>query len=176
MKKELLTSLILMGLACNVHAEEKCGDAVGNVIMGKVSLGCMRIAGTAKLDGTTLKGMLRVAGPLDAKSTHLTSLQIAGKTNLADSIITGPVHIAGPLEATNTTFQGTVKLSAKSAMFSHCTLKDIEITSDKAGQAALISLENGTTVTGNITFVNGNGVVKNSHSSIAGKVIGGKSE
>ncbi|MDR3478527.1 MAG: hypothetical protein P4M14_10910 [Gammaproteobacteria bacterium] len=174
MKYLLLTGFVSLALTATASfAEEKCGEAKGNMIVGKVTLQCLKITGTAKFDGTTIAGNLHITGPLEAKSAKLSSLKVAGVVTLTDTTVSGPVNIAGTLEAKNTTFLDKILFQGKSASFTHSTLKDIEITS-KASQKTTIYLEDDSVINGNITFKNGNGLVKNHHATLNGKIIGGK--
>jgi cytoskeletal protein CcmA (bactofilin family) len=175
MKYLLLAALASLTFTNTVLAADKCAEASGNMTVGKVTLQCLKVIGTAKFEGTTLEGALNLTGPLEAKSTHFSSLKIMGNAILTDSTVTGIVKITGGLDAKNTIFLDKIVINGKSALFSHSTLKDIDIIA-KARQKASITLEDESIVNGNITFTTGNGIVINHHATLNGKIIGGKME
>lgn len=173
MKKFTITCFLLslVFTSTNSIASEKCAQAMGNMIVGKVTMNCLKVKGTAKFNNTTIKENLDVMGSLNATSANLNSLTIKGQVTLDKSKVSGVVNIQGMLEASDTTFGDKILLETQSATFKHSTMKGIKITSTKP---ATVYLNDQSTVDGDIEFTHGDGIVKNNGSKITGKVIGGK--
>lgn len=169
MKKLILVSLLSF-TAMNVTA--KCTEAIANTTMGKITLHCLKITGVVNLNGTTIQKNLDLIGSLNATSAHLNQLNSKGDVILHQTIVSGKTNIQGKLEATNTIFANSIQLTTTSATFYHSTLENLQVTAQKTAYVYL----NQSTVNGNINFTQGHGVVKNNHSTIKGKIIGGKIE
>lgn len=163
---------ILLGLLsfASMNAMAKCTEAFANTTMGRVTLSCLKITGAAHLKGTTIQDTFDVLGELTASESHFNQLNAIGKTTLTRVSIAGDANIVGSLQASDTSFGGELKLAAVSATFTHANLNNLKVTSTKPATIEL----NESTVNGDITFVKGNGVVKNNRSTIKGKIIGGK--
>ncbi len=177
MNRTSLTALLsLLLTSTSIFAADKCTHSAGNMVVGKVTMQCLVVAGSALFNGTTIKGSLKVAGSLNANSAMLNNVDVTGSMNINNSNIDGSTKITGALEATDTSFLDKVQITAISSIFNHCITKNIFVSSSKSGKPAYLYLNNHSVVNGNITFVNGNGIVKKNDSEINGDVVGGKVE
>jgi len=170
----LSASVLLIAAATNTIAGKKCARAEGNMIVGKVTMDCLDVKGSAKFNQTTIKGALHINGPLTAKSSSLNRINIVGNTVLHDSTVSGLANVTGSLEASDTAFKDNIQASSQSVTLNHSTVRNIKIKSDKPHQITYVYLNDNSVVSGNITFVGGKGVVKNQRSKVLGKIIGGK--
>jgi hypothetical protein len=177
-KRNLLVipAILLISCPLTAFAETKCAEVSGNMIVGKVTLGCTNIQGSATFKTSTFTGKLDVAGPLKANASNLAEVDVAGDVTLDNSVVSGTAKITGDIIATDTTFKATLQAFTHSITLIGSTAEDIEITPSKPHEAAYLYLNAGSTVNGNITFKNGHGIVKNNHSTLKGKVTGGKIE
>jgi hypothetical protein len=174
-KRNLLAipSTLLICYSLNAFALEKCAEVSGNMIVGKASLTCSKIKGSATFKGSTFTGKLDITGPLKANDAKLTAINVTGNVTLDHSVVSGVANITGELTASDTVFKDKLQVTTATVTLNGGTAEDIEIKSHKT---AYLYLNDGSIVNGNITFKNGNGVVKNNHSTIKGKVVGGKVE
>jgi hypothetical protein len=166
-KLTIITTLFFLQAAA-AHAE--CGTLVGNTTLGKVSLQCQNITGTATLTDTTITGLLTISGDLSAQRALLVGLNVVGNVSLDSTTVSGSSTIIGKLDASSSKLTD-VELDGTSATFTTSTVQNILVKSSR-NQAAHIILNN-SVVNGNITFANGNGIVQNNNSKITGKVTGG---
>lgn len=174
MKKIFCLASLLLLTSTTIHAEGKCGTAIGNTVMhGATMMQCQKITGAATLNQSTMHGTLTVIGNLSAKQSTLLDIDITGDVNLLMSAVDGKSKITGQLNATKTTFADSIELTGKTATFHTSYTRGIIINSKKP---AYIYLDDHSVVDGDITFTNGDGIVKNTNSIIHGKVIGGKIE
>lgn len=174
-KSALLIGLIALSLQ-TAQAAPQCGSAQGNMIAGKVTMSCLNISGSAKMDGTTIKDTLTMTGPLDAKNTRLGSLIVTGDVKIADSVISGPTTIVGTLDSSNTTYEGKVQITSNTVTLTHSTVSSITINAAKPGKKIYLYLKDNSFINGDIVFTGGAGVVKSKQSTISGKVVGGTVE
>jgi hypothetical protein len=174
MLKKTLCLVTLLFTCSTLAVADNCGSAAGNTIIGKVTLNCQNITGSANLTATTMQGKLGVIGDLNANQANLNSIDVVGNVLLQNTTVNGTTHIVGKLEASTTIFKDTIQMDSLSATFNNSTTQGIEINSSRQNQNAFVYLNDNTIVNGNITFTNGNGVVQSHNSKINGKVIGGK--
>jgi hypothetical protein len=171
MKIYKIIFITLLLLSTRALADNGCGTAVGNVVMGKVTLQCQQITGNATLTGTTMTGKLTVLGGLTATRATLDSIDVTGNVTL-DSSTVGPAKITGQLVASDSTFKD-IAINSEDVELSHSTTGNIVISSSRANSSPILKLTKKCTVNGNITFTGSPGVEVND-SKITGKVIGGK--
>lgn len=171
MKIYKIIFITLLFLATHAMADNGCGTAVGNVVMGKVTLQCQQITGNATLTDTTMTGKLTVLGGLTSTRAKLDSIDVTGNVTL-DSSTVGPAKITGQLVATGSTFKD-IEINSEDVKLSNSTAGNIVITSNRANSSPTLQLTKKCTVNGNITFTGSPGVVEVNDSKITGKVIGG---
>jgi hypothetical protein len=177
-KRSLLAipAILLISASLTTFAEARCADAAGNVIMNHLNLSCIKVQGSATLKASTLTGKLDVTGQIKANDSKLAEINAIGDLTLDKSVVSGEALISGDVIATDTTFKAKLQATARSVTLTGSTAEDIEITSKKPNETAYLYLNAGSKVNGNVTFKNGHGIVKNHHSTLKGKVIGGKIE
>jgi hypothetical protein len=177
-KRNLLAipAILLISCPLTAFAETKCSEVAGNMIVGQVTLGCTNVQGSATFKTTIFTGKLHVIGPLKADASKLAEINVTGDVTLDNSVVAGAAEITGDIMATDTVFKATLQASTHSITLIGSTAEDIEITPNKPHETTYLYLNAGSTVNGNITFKNGQGIVKNHHSTLKGKVIGGKIE
>jgi hypothetical protein len=161
---------ILLAVSVHASANEKCAEAMGRMVVGKVTMECLHVTGDTRFDGTTIRHKLTVIGAFDAKSAKLSDLEVTGNVVLHNSHISGVTHITGALQAFDTYFGGKIDLTAQLVRLSHVTTHMIRIDSNKPAE---LDLDN-TIVNGDIVFSHPGGIVKNHKSQIHGKIMGGK--
>ena len=135
---------------------------------------CLQAAGNVIFNGTTIEEGLTITGNLEAKDATLNSLNIVGAATLKNTTISGATQIVGGLQATDSNFKDKIQITSKTVTLNHSNTQDIEIKDDDAKSSPSVYLNDNSVVNGNITFVDGNGLVKNNNSKINGKIIGGK--
>jgi hypothetical protein len=165
----IILTLLFLLCATRALADAGCGTAVGNVIMGKVTLQCQQITGNATLTDTTITGKLTVLGGLTATRVKLNSIDVIGNVSLDDST-TGPAKITGQLIASGSTFKD-IEIQGEDVELNSSTTGNIVITSSRA---PVLYLSKNCTVNCNITFSQSPGVVEMADSKINGKVTGAK--
>jgi len=170
MKNKNLASLTALFFLLTPLAHAACGTLVGNTVLGKVSLQCQNITGTATLTDTAITGILTVSGDLNATRASIAGLNVVGNVSLNSTIVSGSTSIIGKLDASTSKFTD-IELEGSSATFSKSTIKNILIKSSRNETPQIVL--NNTVVDGNITFTSGKGIVQNNNSKITGKVIGG---
>ncbi len=172
MKIQQIIFITLLLLTTRVLADNGCGTAVGNVVMGKVTLQCQQITGNADLTGTTMTGKLTVLGGLTATRAKLDSIDVTGNVTLTDSTL-GSAKITGQLVASGTTFKD-IEIIGDNIELSHSTTGNIVINSSRGNSSPTLTLSKKCTVNGDITFNGSQGVVLGNDAKITGKIIGGK--
>jgi hypothetical protein len=172
MKKVFLVAVVTALISGNIYA--KCAHAEGNMIVKKVTLGCLDLEGNANFSSTTIQKALTMKGDLTSTSSTLNNLDVAGKVNLQKTTVIGPAKIAGSLSASQSTFSDKLTVNSALVTLDNSSTHDIDISFNKKDQIAYVTLSADSVVNGNISFANRNGIVKNNHSKINGKVSGGK--
>ncbi len=170
----VLTGILLIH-SSTLFAAAKCAEVKGNFVVGKVTLGCTNVTGNATIKKTTFTGELKIRGDLKATESTFMSINVAGDVALNNSTVASTAKIDGKLMANNTTFQDKLDIKTQAITLNHATTHGIEIKATKIKKPVVVTI-NESTIDGDITFVDGNGVVKNHHATINGKVIGGKVE
>jgi hypothetical protein len=172
LNKYLLLGTLLF-LNSQANADGQCASAVGNTIIGKTTIQCMKIVGTASLTNTTMVGLLTLSGDLNATHATLNDLSIVGNVNLQNTTVAGNADITGKLNASDSKLSG-IKLHGEEIILSNSTSQDILIDSSRDSDTSHLVLNNNSIVNGDITFSDGKGIVENHNSKITGKIIGGK--
>ena len=169
MKKTVLLLATLQTLACTpALAADKCANAIGNITIGKVTLGCMIITGSANFTKTELTGPLVLKGKLEAMESTLMEIQVAGPVSLTMTSVNGKASIVGPvLEATKSSFAQSLDFTGDAIRLNKTTTRNITINSQHPVTLSLTDV----TVNGDIRFTHGKGTVENNHSSIHGQVL-----
>jgi hypothetical protein len=177
-KKNLLVlpTILLICSSIDTFAAEKCAEVSGNMIVGKAKLTCTTIKGSATFTGSTFTGKVDIIGPLKADTTKLEEIKVTGNVTLNHTIVSGAAQIKGNVTATDSAFKEKLQATSASITLNDSIAEDIEITANKPHATMYLYLNEGSTVNGNITFKNGNGIIKNNHSTLKGKVTGGKME
>ncbi len=97
--------IILISSTLSTLAEAKCAEVMGNMVVGKVTLGCANIIGSATFKASTFTGDLNITGPLKADSAKLAGLHVIGDITLNHSIVSSTTQVVGNITATDTTFK-----------------------------------------------------------------------
>jgi hypothetical protein len=173
-KLAVITFLFLANATIAI-ADNGCGTAVGNVIMGKAVLQCQQITGNATLTDTTITGKLSVLGGVTATGAKLDSLDVTGNLSLMNTVVSGPVTVTGLFVASNSTFKD-ILVHGDSLQLEASTTGNIVIDSSRTNSTPTVQLAKKCTVNGNITFTKTAGVVEMNDSKITGQIIGGKAK
>lgn len=132
--------------------------------------------GSTNLGGTTVTDSTSVNGSLRATEADLNKLDVNGSANLEKCTVHGNANINGSLKGKDNTFEDKLTISSNKVCLDSTSTQSIEIrkvTSDNNKQ--VVTLENNSSVKGDITFASGNGVVVvDSNSQLSGNVIGGE--
>jgi hypothetical protein len=161
MKLNKLAVITFIFLASSTYAiaDNGCGTAVGNVIMGKAVLQCQQITGNATLTDTTITGKLSVLGGLTATGAKIDSLDVTGNISLMNSTINGPTTVTGQFVASNSTLKD-ILVHGDSLQLEASTTGNIVIDSARTDSTPTVQLAKKCTVNGNITFMKTAGVVE----------------
>jgi len=142
---------------------------------GRKTVENVNVNGSTNLDGTTVTDSTSVNGSLRATEADLNRLHVNGSANLEKCTVHGNAHINGSLKSKDNRFEDTLIISSHKVCLDSTSTQSIEvrkITPDNNKQ--VVTLENNSSVMGDITFASGNGVViVDSQSKISGNVIGG---
>lgn len=148
---------------------------IGSDTYGKTSIESLDLLGTAKLNGTTVQ-TLKITGNLIARSALLKKVGAVGNVQFEDTVVEDAIQITGSLQATGSEFRKTLLFIGQKALFSDCKLCGITVQRDGTFKAKqVIELKEGTTVSGDIVFENGEGVVfLYPRARVLGSVSGGR--
>jgi cytoskeletal protein CcmA (bactofilin family) len=174
MKQGLIALMLFAGFSAS-YAEETCSILSGNMTCHGGTINKLTANGIVKVGSTVITGPTVVNGLLSAANANFMTLEVNGSAHLTECVIMANAQIKGYLSATATRFEGQLKIYANAATLSNSkVLGDLHVFSNKPNKH-LVYLENGSEVTGNIIFNNGNGeVIVRENSRIHGKVLGGK--
>ena len=130
--------------------------------------------GSIQLNDCSVSGLLQSYGASTIISSDVASIYSAGYCSTQDSAI-GSVQVFGYLTSENSNFTNTLEITSTSAKLLATQTKDIVFHTTTPIQPQALTLQQESTVNGDITFEEGDGTVyKSSDSTINGDVIGGK--
>lgn len=165
------TFITLMFSTLNSYAGQ-CIESAGKVSYGNEIIPCLKVAGKATLNGTTVQGLTRISGSVFAKNANLNQLNVSGKADLTGTMINGTGEISGLLTTFKSQVLGDLTISSNTVELESTTTKNITI--NPGGLEQVLYLTN-SIVEGNVIFTSGNGVVYlRGASQVTGKIIGGK--
>lgn len=135
----------------------------------------VKVNGTVKLRGTTVKRHLEVNGQLKAEDAEIKAMQINGKAALSECSVQSESTVCGALVAVNSKFMNGLVAITDKVILDSCQLKSLYI--PKLGWPVaeqVVELKGSTTVYGDITFESGKGfVIISDSSSVKGSILGG---
>lgn len=134
----------------------------------------LTINGKGKLNKINVTEILDVNGNLQANNSEISSLKINGKIELINSVISGKAIIYGTLNAKESTLQD-IEASSTFISLNNSKAQNIVI-KDTNKDKYIIELDNASIVFKDIIFEGKNGQIKikDSLSTVHGKVIGGQ--
>ncbi len=145
-------------------------------VMGPTQFTHLTVTGATELTGPVNSseqgtfGQLKVTGPLDVKQITANTLSVTGPVKIKESTITGDTEVVGPLSAEKSKF-GDITVTADTVTLTDADVHNIIVKNDH-GQKQTLYLKKAS-VSGNITFESGRGlVVKSKDSDIKGDVKG----
>ena len=149
-------------------------------VMGPLVLSDSEVQGEVKVYGplsgkSITMDSLTVQGPADIQSLKVGDMTISGPLNINNSLISGSVIVNGPINSSNTVFQKEISVASKSLTFSNSEIQNLTIkpSTDIMNKPQIVYLKGTTVVSGNITFEEGNGIIKADKSVVIKGVIKG---
>lgn len=140
---------------------------------GAEHLGTIEILGATELDGTNVEH-LTVYGNLQAQKAIIGTLMVNGSVYLENSVVQYEAMIQGFLEASTTTFNKII-IASTEVIFRATTIKDIIVRNNQGSGISRVKLNNGSHITGSVTFESGDGeILLSADSSVSGRVKGGR--
>ena len=138
----------------------------------------LKINGEAILgENTIVKDTMVVNGKLEAKGvTFEAELFSNGTTTLSKSWLNNNTHLSGTITTNNCHFLKNLSLLAQKSTYTNCNFSNVTVQKIPSVKTApTIRLENGSIMSGDLTFEAGNGeAYLDSSSQIKGTVHGGK--
>lgn len=170
MKKQYVAILGL--LVINTCA----ADDFGICNYGKQNLPAVICFGPAILNNTSVRGNIKVVGPLTARGVQAKSLQVTGSAEVHDTQIAAAVEITGYLQSYGSHFYTTLTVEGDQLFLDHTIIGgDVTMTSNV--NKPIITLQCNSSITGNVTFGGVAGVLQVSDdSAMQGKVNNGTLE
>jgi hypothetical protein len=127
--------------------------------LGKETFDSLTCYGSTELNGTIIKGNVKVTGPFKTKNATMGDMTIIGTANLENSIVEGSSDVTGLLHAQDVKFQKGIRITAANMVLTHSSVAgSITMSSDE--QTPYLKVECGSEVTGTIQFNGQPGIVQ----------------
>jgi hypothetical protein len=173
LSKKIALALYGFSLITTLSSADPCGTALGNTTIEKATLQCLDLTGKGIFNMATMLGKLTIVGSLDATKSTFNTLDVTGNVTLQFVTVGGNAKIIGALNATDSSFLADLVLNTQTVNLTRTNAKNITLNTERDHEVPVFVITD-STITGNITFSSGNGIVQNHNSKITGKVIGGK--
>ncbi len=153
--------IMLLGMIASAHAStqfEACH-------YDKQEMSAVVCYGPAELNGTVVKGDVKVVGALTANDISAGSITVSGSAELKNVHVNGAVNIEGFLHAHNTEFNQSISIAAADVILNHSTVRGA-ITINEAKDRPTVQIQCGSIIAGSISFVGLAGTVQVAGDSI----------
>src|SRR5947207_3072117 len=148
MKSNLILLVSVAVLGVNTSYAQ---DAFSSCSHGKENLASVICYGPAVLKETTVRGNIKVVGPLTARKVIAHSLQVTGTADLQDMQVAEAVEITGYLQAYDSHFYKGLTIQADNALLNH-TIVGGDVEMNSSATKPYFRVQCGSSVNGNITF------------------------
>lgn len=148
----------------------------GSCSHGKENLDSVICYGPAILKDTTVRGNIKVVGPLTAKNVMARSMQVTGEANVENTKVADLVEVTGYLKAVSSHFFKGLTVQGDNVLLNG-TIVSGDVTVSSTATKPYFRMQCGSSVTGNVIFGGIAGVVQVSDdSSLVGKIQNGVME
>lgn len=159
-------------LSASVGGYEQCEQGSSNIFCGDIVVEQVISNGVASMQGTIVKREASINGTLYASDVKINKLTVNGTANIERARINEQTEINGTLDAKMSHFYGPIYLGSNTASFKNCRTKEIFIGHVNSPESKVYL--SGTTIGGNITFLDKKGTAYICNGSkLIGKVING---
>jgi hypothetical protein len=175
---KIIVFLASLLISYSVFAENPCqvsSGPYGPMVCSSGIAKTLTANGAVTLNGTTVQGDAKINGDLSASNAIFTqAATVVGDVTLKGVVAQGETSITGSLDSDGSVFDDKLTVAANTVTLHNTTAADIVINSgDGIVSPQTLVLSGKTEITGNITFVAKDGIVKiDNQVKLLGKVIG----